>query len=129
MTTNDMSIHWLWPYAAVAAVLVAAVLVAVIAIFRGRRRPPRDGMPVYILTTTSIPSMHRICSICGDCWGGSPWRRWWRRWPSARFLSPDRRMWTVTRNAPAVATSCCASTCQVRRSPMTGRSSKHIWNW
>ena len=32
MTTNDMSIHWLWPYAAVAAVLVAAVLVAVIAI-------------------------------------------------------------------------------------------------
>lgn len=47
MTTNDMSIHWLWPYAAVAAVLVAAVLVAVIAIFRGRRRPPRDGMPVY----------------------------------------------------------------------------------
>ena len=31
MTTNDMSIHWLWPYAAVAAVLVAAVLVAVIA--------------------------------------------------------------------------------------------------
>ena len=46
MTTNDMSIHWLWPYAAVAAVLVAAVLVAVIAIFRGRRRPPRDGMPV-----------------------------------------------------------------------------------
>ncbi len=49
MTTNDMSIHWLWPYAAVAAVLVAAVLVAVIAIFRGRRRPPRDGMPVYSL--------------------------------------------------------------------------------
>ena len=49
MTTNDMSIHWLWPYAAVAAGLVAAVLVAVIAIFRGRRRPPRDGMPVYSL--------------------------------------------------------------------------------
>ena len=49
MTTNDMSIHWLWPYAAVAAVLVAAVLVAVISIFRGRRRPPRDGMPVYSL--------------------------------------------------------------------------------
>ena len=46
MTTNDMSIHWLWPYAAVAAVLVAAGVVAVIGIFRGRRGPRGEGLPL-----------------------------------------------------------------------------------